>query len=447
VGVAEVLGREAHADDEGRGAGGTHGAGDGAEQARAVGQRAAPVVVALVHRPAQELTEEVAVGGVQLDARRSRPRRARRGGDEVAAGRARGRRRWPGAGARSRGWGSSNALALHRLLAGQARGASATPPWIELDHPEGALRGERGGELAQAGELIVAPDAELAGKPWPSGETWAAQVSSDPEAAGGAPRSSHASSSSESVPSAWLCRLVSGARAMRLGTVTPLRKRYEECGVGTRRLCGARGATATREVAQRRRSPDTSGMGLAVGIDLGTTNSVVAIATPTGVEFALGPAGERVHPSVVSFHPNGSVVVGLEAKQRRIIDPRNTVYSAKRLIGRSFRSREIHAAMQRMPFEIEEGANQQPVIVTRRRRVDGARGLGHVLDHRKQCAQRQLGQRGHRRGDHGAGQLHRRPAVRPPEAGAPGRPHGGAAAQRADRGGAGLRPRQQQGRR
>src|SRR5438034_49709 len=64
--------------------------------------------------------------------------------------------------------------------------------------------------------------------------------------------------------------------------------------------------------------------------------------------------GYKIHPSVVSFHPNGSVVVGAEAKQRKVIDPRNTVYSVKRLIGRSFRSREIQAAQQRMPYVIKE---------------------------------------------------------------------------------------------
>src|SRR5438045_1323047 len=57
-------------------------------------------------------------------------------------------------------------------------------------------------------------------------------------------------------------------------------------------------------------------MSFAVGIDLGTTNSVVAIATPTGVEFALGPQGERVHPSVVSFPPNGGVTVCSDAQRQ-----------------------------------------------------------------------------------------------------------------------------------
>jgi hypothetical protein len=115
VGVAEVLGREADADDEGRGAGGPHGAGDLAQQAGAVDERAAPVVVALVHRPAQELTEEVAVGGVQLDAgeagglrsggRRRRSRACTRSRSAAVAGRGRSK---PG-GARRSCWRSTAA--------------------------------------------------------------------------------------------------------------------------------------------------------------------------------------------------------------------------------------------------------------------------------------------------------------------------------------------------
>ena len=133
-------------------------------------------------------------------------------------------------------------------------------------------------------------------------------------------------------------------------------------------------------------------MGLAVGIDLGTTNSVVAIATPTGVEFALGPAGERVHPSVVGFQPDGSVVVGLDAKHQRVDFPATTIYSAKRLIGQNVRTPLVQLALTGLPYAVEEGPNQQPLIVIEGRRVTVPEVSSHVLAHLKACAQRQLGQ-------------------------------------------------------
>ncbi|MEZ4364488.1 MAG: Hsp70 family protein [Kofleriaceae bacterium] len=103
-----------------------------------------------------------------------------------------------------------------------------------------------------------------------------------------------------------------------------------------------------------------------VGIDLGTSNCVVAHCDDAGrVTTLADEAGYKIHPSVVSFLPSGGVVVGAEAKQRKVIDPQNTVYSAKRLIGRSFRSPEVQMAKARMPYQIREGANQLPLISTR----------------------------------------------------------------------------------
>ena len=135
-------------------------------------------------------------------------------------------------------------------------------------------------------------------------------------------------------------------------------------------------------------------MSIAVGIDLGTTNSVVAIATPTGVEFALGPAGERVHPSVVGFQPDGSVVVGLDAKHQRVDFPATTIYSAKRLIGQNVRTPLVQLALTGLPYAVEEGPNQQPLIVIEGRRVTVPEVSSHVLAHLKACAQR-LAQPGH----------------------------------------------------
>src|SRR5437762_5595182 len=103
-----------------------------------------------------------------------------------------------------------------------------------------------------------------------------------------------------------------------------------------------------------------------VGIDLGTSNSVVAHADAAGhVKVLADDAGYKIHPSVVSFHPNGGVIVGAAAKQRKVIDPQNTIYSVKRLIGRAYSSSEVQTAKGRSPFQIKEGPNSAPVIATR----------------------------------------------------------------------------------
>ncbi len=129
-----------------------------------------------------------------------------------------------------------------------------------------------------------------------------------------------------------------------------------------------------------------------IGIDLGTSNTVVAVMGADGQPQVLSDDnGYKIQPSVVSFHPNGSVIVGAEAKQRRIIDPRNTVYSVKRLIGRSYKAKEIATAQQRMPFTIKEGVNQQPVIVTRAGEFAIPEISAIVLDHVRNIARKQLG--------------------------------------------------------
>jgi molecular chaperone DnaK len=102
-----------------------------------------------------------------------------------------------------------------------------------------------------------------------------------------------------------------------------------------------------------------------LGIDLGTTNTVVA-AVRDGVAGTLAdPEGERLLPSVVSFHPSGSVLVGRAAQERRLVDPQNTVYSIKRLIGRGWDSPEVQEARDKLPFHLREGPTGGTVVALR----------------------------------------------------------------------------------
>ncbi len=102
-----------------------------------------------------------------------------------------------------------------------------------------------------------------------------------------------------------------------------------------------------------------------VGIDLGTTNTVVACVRSGRVHVISDASGQRLLPSVVSFHPNGEVLVGATAKQRRGTDGKNTISSVKRLIGRSWNSEELTKARARFPFEMREGPGQGPLVVAR----------------------------------------------------------------------------------
>jgi molecular chaperone DnaK len=95
-------------------------------------------------------------------------------------------------------------------------------------------------------------------------------------------------------------------------------------------------------------------MSFAVGIDLGTTNSVVA-AVRDGVATPLAdPQGFRLIPSVVSFPSTGAVLVGRAAIERRVDDPGQTVYSVKRLIGRPWNTPEVQKVRDTFPFDLRE---------------------------------------------------------------------------------------------
>jgi molecular chaperone DnaK len=128
-----------------------------------------------------------------------------------------------------------------------------------------------------------------------------------------------------------------------------------------------------------------------IGIDLGTTNSVVATLRDNRVEVIPDERGNRLHPSVVAFVPTGEVAVGFPARARRHIDPRNTVYSAKRLIGQSIRNPIVRLAMSTLPYQCEEGPNEQPLIVIRGKRYTVPEISSFVLSHLKRCAESYLG--------------------------------------------------------
>ncbi len=99
-----------------------------------------------------------------------------------------------------------------------------------------------------------------------------------------------------------------------------------------------------------------------VGIDLGTTNSVSAVA---GRTVFVADDGSCTLPSVVAFLPNGHTMIGRGARRRRAIDFENTIWSAKRIMGRRFRDSTTTSFRERYRFSMLEGPNGEPLFATR----------------------------------------------------------------------------------
>jgi len=124
-----------------------------------------------------------------------------------------------------------------------------------------------------------------------------------------------------------------------------------------------------------------------VGIDLGTTNSVCAVVEEGKVRVLADREGRTLQPSQVSFMASGEIAVGYAARDRRLMDPKNTIFSVKRLIGRDFDSPEVKKARDRFPFEIREGPNKSPIVVARGQTYTLPEISALVLKHMKALAE------------------------------------------------------------
>ena len=99
----------------------------------------------------------------------------------------------------------------------------------------------------------------------------------------------------------------------------------------------------------------------AIGIDLGTTNSCVAVWKNGQIQIAPSEMGTRTTPSVVSF-TDSERIIGVAAKKRMRSNYQNTVYDTKRLIGHAFKDNEIQNDMKMWPFKVTESVEGKPVI-------------------------------------------------------------------------------------
>ena len=132
-------------------------------------------------------------------------------------------------------------------------------------------------------------------------------------------------------------------------------------------------------------------MSYAIGIDLGTTNTVAAVVRDGVVATLHGLGGSPLLPSVVSFEPSGTVHVGRRAVDRRLMDPTGTIYSVKRLIGRAWGSPEVEIARRSLPFALSEGVQNGTVVTVRGESYALPEISAFVLRHVKAMAEATIG--------------------------------------------------------
>ncbi len=130
-----------------------------------------------------------------------------------------------------------------------------------------------------------------------------------------------------------------------------------------------------------------------IGIDLGTTNSCVAVMEGGDPKVIANVEGNRTTPSVVAFSDSDERLVGQVAKRQAVTNPANTLYAIKRLIGRKFTDPEVAKSMEISPFKIVEGKNGEVAVEVAGKKYTPAEISAMVLTKMKQTAEEYLGEK------------------------------------------------------
>jgi molecular chaperone DnaK len=130
-----------------------------------------------------------------------------------------------------------------------------------------------------------------------------------------------------------------------------------------------------------------------IGIDLGTTNSCVAVMEGGDAKVIANVEGNRTTPSMVAFTDSGERLVGQTAKRQAITNPDNTVYAVKRLIGRKYESPEVQRDIKISPFKITKAPNGDAQITVRGKDHSAAEISSMVLQKMRQTAEEYLGEK------------------------------------------------------
>src|SRR5881396_2118019 len=134
-------------------------------------------------------------------------------------------------------------------------------------------------------------------------------------------------------------------------------------------------------------------MAKVIGIDLGTTNSVVAIMEGGDPLVLTNAEGSRITPSVVAFTESGERLAGQIARRQAITNPENTIFAIKRLIGRRFDEAEVQKAMKVLPYKVVRADNGDAWVEVRGKKYSPAEISAFILQKMKEAAEAYLGEK------------------------------------------------------
>jgi len=133
-------------------------------------------------------------------------------------------------------------------------------------------------------------------------------------------------------------------------------------------------------------------MGRIIGIDLGTTNSCVAIMEGNVAKVIENSEGARTTPSIIAYQEDGEVLVGASAKRQAVTNPKNTLYAVKRLIGRKFTEKEVQKDIDLMPYKIAAADNGDAWVEVRGAKMAPQQVSADILRKMKKTAEDYLGE-------------------------------------------------------
>src|SRR5687767_306350 len=133
-------------------------------------------------------------------------------------------------------------------------------------------------------------------------------------------------------------------------------------------------------------------MAKTIGIDLGTTNSCVAVMENGQPKVIENAEGARTTPSIVAYTEDGEILVGAAAKRQAITNPKNTIFAVKRLIGRRFEEKEVQKDINLMPYKIVKADNGDAWVEVRGKKIAPQQVSAEVLRKMKKTAEDYLGE-------------------------------------------------------